>query len=42
MVRWSVNDAMEELIDPKFAADQIPALLKKLDGLAEEISNQVH
>jgi ABC-type glycerol-3-phosphate transport system substrate-binding protein len=42
MVRWSLSDAMAELVEPKFTADQIPALLEKLDSLAAEIASQVH
>jgi ABC-type glycerol-3-phosphate transport system substrate-binding protein len=41
MVRWALSDALNELIGPKFTAEQIPALLKKLDGLATDISKQV-
>ncbi|NJD57779.1 MAG: hypothetical protein C3F13_02070 [Anaerolineales bacterium] len=42
MVRWSLSDAMAELVDPNFTADQIPALLEKLNNLAAEIESQVH
>ncbi len=42
VMRWAVNDAMSELLDPQFKADQIPALLEKLDSMAGEIFTQVH
>jgi multiple sugar transport system substrate-binding protein len=42
MVRWVLSDAINELTGPKFKIDQIPALLEKLDGLASDISSQVH
>ena len=41
-MRWALNDAMSQLIDPKFKCDQIPALLENLDEVAEEIFTQVH
>ena len=42
LVRWALNDAMAELLDPQFTRDQIPALLENLDIVAEEIFSQVH
>jgi multiple sugar transport system substrate-binding protein/sn-glycerol 3-phosphate transport system substrate-binding protein len=41
MVRWALNDAITELINPKLTSDQIPSLLEKLDNVALEINNQV-
>ena len=42
VMRWALNDAMNELMNPQLSADQIPALLEKLDEVAEEIFTQVH
>ncbi len=42
VVRWALNDALAELIDPQFTLDQIPALLEDLDIVAGEIFSQVH
>jgi multiple sugar transport system substrate-binding protein len=42
VVRWSLNDAMTQLIDPKVTHNQIPAILENLDTVAAEIYNQVH
>ena len=42
VVRWALNDAMAELINPQFTRDQIPALLENLDNVAGEIFSQVH
>jgi multiple sugar transport system substrate-binding protein len=41
MMRWALSDALTQLVGPKFTADQIPALLEKLDSTASEIYNQV-
>ena len=42
VMRWALNDTMDQLINPKFSADQIPSLLENLDGVASEIYKQVH
>jgi multiple sugar transport system substrate-binding protein len=42
MVRWTLNDSVTALIDPKLKSEQIPALLDTLDSTAEEIYTQVH
>ena len=42
VMRWALNDAMAQLIDPKTTSDQIPAILQNLDVVAGEISSQVH
>ncbi len=42
VMRWALNDAMTQLINPQFVADQIPSLLENLDSVASEIYNQVH
>lgn len=42
VMRWALNDAMTQLIDPKLTSDQIPVLLENLDGVAAEIYHQVH
>ena len=41
LVRWTLNDAMTQLIDPKLNRDQIPAILENLDTIAAEIYSQV-
>ena len=41
VMRWALNDAMSELVNPQFSADQIPALLENLDSVASEIFSQV-
>ncbi len=41
VMRWALNDAMTQLIDPKLSSDQIPLLLENLDGVAAEIYSQV-
>jgi hypothetical protein len=41
MMRWSLQDAMAQLFDPQFRAEQIPTLLESLDSLASEIVTQV-
>jgi multiple sugar transport system substrate-binding protein len=41
MMRWALEDVITQLFDPKFAADQIPALLEKLDSVAAEINSQI-
>lgn len=42
VVRWALNDAVSELLDPQQSADEIPLLLEKLDSVATEIFNQAH
>jgi multiple sugar transport system substrate-binding protein len=42
VMRWVLNDAMSELLDPQQSADQIPLMLENLDSVATEIFNQVH
>jgi multiple sugar transport system substrate-binding protein len=41
VMRWALNDAMTELMNPQLSADQIPSLLEKLDNVAAEIFTQV-
>jgi ABC-type glycerol-3-phosphate transport system substrate-binding protein len=41
VMRWALNDAMTQLIDPKVTTDQIPAILENLDAVAAEIYSQV-
>jgi ABC-type glycerol-3-phosphate transport system substrate-binding protein len=41
MMRWALNDAMTELMNSTFNADQILSLLENLDNVATEIFNQV-
>jgi ABC-type glycerol-3-phosphate transport system substrate-binding protein len=41
VMRWAVQDAMTQLFDPQFKADQIPALLENLDSVGAEIVEQV-
>jgi len=41
VMRWALEDVISQLFDPKFSADQIPALLEKLDSVAAEIYSQV-
>ena len=40
-MRWALQDVMTQLFDPQFGADQIPALLEKLESVASEINSQV-
>jgi hypothetical protein len=42
VMRWALEDAMVQLFNPQYSADQIPALLVKLDSVAEELFSQVH
>lgn len=42
VIRWTLNDAMTQLIDSKVTSDQIPAILDNLDTVATEIFSQVH
>jgi ABC-type glycerol-3-phosphate transport system substrate-binding protein len=42
VMRWALNDAMTELVNPQLSADQIPSLLENLNNVASEIFNQVH
>ena len=41
-MRWALEDAMAQLFNPQYSADQIPALLEKLDSVAAELFSQVH
>jgi ABC-type glycerol-3-phosphate transport system substrate-binding protein len=41
VMRWSLSDAMVELFSPEFETEEIPALLVRLDAVAEEIHTQV-
>ena len=41
MVRWVLADAMTELFNPQFEAEQIPAMLLNLDSVAAEVLTQV-
>jgi multiple sugar transport system substrate-binding protein len=41
VMRWALNDAMTELMNPQVSTDQIPTLLENLDRVASEIFNQV-
>lgn len=41
VMRWSLSDAMVELFSPEFESEEIPALLVRLDAVAEEIHTQV-
>ncbi len=41
VMRWALNDAMTQLIDPKVTSEQIPAILENLDVVAAEIYSQV-
>ncbi len=41
MMRWALADASTQLFSPQFGADQIPALLGKLDSVGAEIYSQV-
>jgi ABC-type glycerol-3-phosphate transport system substrate-binding protein len=40
MVRWSLQDALNQLFAPGLQAEQIPTLLKNLDDLADEIRRE--
>jgi ABC-type glycerol-3-phosphate transport system substrate-binding protein len=40
-VRWVLSDASLELFSPQVGADQVPSLIDQLDGVAQEIFNQV-
>jgi multiple sugar transport system substrate-binding protein len=40
IMRWALNDALDELLSPQLSADQIPVILQNLDSLAEELVNQ--
>jgi ABC-type glycerol-3-phosphate transport system substrate-binding protein len=40
VARWALSDAVAELINPNFSSDRIPALLKDLDSLLDEIHDQ--
>lgn len=42
VMRWALNDAMTELMNPQLSTDQIPTLLENLDNVAAEIFTQVH
>jgi ABC-type glycerol-3-phosphate transport system substrate-binding protein len=42
VMRWALEDAMVQLFNPQYSADQIPALLVKLDSVAAELFSQVH
>jgi hypothetical protein len=42
MMRWALEDVMNQLFDPQFGTDQIPLLLENLDKTADEIYSQVH
>jgi ABC-type glycerol-3-phosphate transport system substrate-binding protein len=42
VVRWTLNDALTQLIDPKVSSDAIGAILENLDAVAAEIYSQVH
>ncbi len=39
-LRWALSDVMSQLTAPEFKGEQIPALLKALDQLAEEVQAQ--
>ena len=39
-LRWALTDAMTQLLTPGFSGSQIPALLKELDQLAEEVQDR--
>jgi multiple sugar transport system substrate-binding protein len=39
-LRWALTDVMSQLTAPEFKGEQIPALLKALDQLAEEVLAQ--
>jgi multiple sugar transport system substrate-binding protein len=41
VMRWALSDAMKELLSPEFDPGEIPALLVRLDAVAEEIHTQV-
>jgi multiple sugar transport system substrate-binding protein len=41
VMRWALGDAMSELFSLEFDSEEIPALLKRLDAVAEEIHTQV-
>jgi hypothetical protein len=41
VMRWALEDVITQLFAPQFGADQIPALLEKLDSVAAEIYSQV-
>ncbi len=40
-MRWALNDALAQLIDPKISSDQIPAILENLDLVAADLYEQV-
>ncbi len=42
VVRWMLNDALSQLVSPKFTTEQIPALIETMESTAAEINNQVH
>jgi hypothetical protein len=42
VVRWTLNDAMTQLVDSKVSSDAIGAILENLDTVAAEIYSQVH
>jgi ABC-type glycerol-3-phosphate transport system substrate-binding protein len=42
VVRWTLSDAMTQLVDPKVSSDAIGAILDNLDTVAAEIYSQVH
>ena len=39
-LRWSLGDVLSQMLSPGFKGSQIPALLKSLDKLAEEVQAQ--
>jgi ABC-type glycerol-3-phosphate transport system substrate-binding protein len=41
VMRWALEDAIAQLFNPQFGADQISSMLENLDSLAEEIILQV-
>jgi len=40
-MRWALSDASSELFSPQFGTDQISSFVEELDGVAQEIFNQV-
>jgi multiple sugar transport system substrate-binding protein len=42
VIRWTLNDAIAQLIDARVTSDQIPAILDNLDAVAADVYNQVH
>jgi multiple sugar transport system substrate-binding protein len=42
VMRWALSDASSTLFSQTFMADEIPGLLSDLDGMAQEIFDQVH